>query len=306
MIEKEIAEKIHELTQYSILFIEDEFHQLTPAGKYETGILTAAIVMQLLREKDVFVIHKVDMGKFMEFLEPGFQDFFKKMGLEYQISNRNIEKFNDQFLDTFLVSGNDNLITQDSSFIKMSIRRGIVEFSKELQEYKKGFERYNKGQGRVVIPELICNCLFVSPFLCLEPNIEETTFLVSKKLKEISRISQYSFITIPAQLSENLANLMNRDSVFVNKIKSGSKAGISSNQNCYIATLAYGNINHPKVERYRYLRDNYLVYSVLGRKFIKVYYKFSPWIVSKLEDYNRLNKAIKRILDLILVFTRNR
>lgn len=52
---------------------------------------------------------------------------------------------------------------------------------------------------------------------------------------------------------------------------------------CYIATMAYGNYNHPQVIELRNFRDQFLSKSVLGRSFIRIYYKYSPILVENLE-----------------------
>lgn len=69
---------------------------------------------------------------------------------------------------------------------------------------------------------------------------------------------------------------------------------------CYIATLAYGDINHPKVELFRNFRDKYLINFFLGRLFIKKYYKYSPNLVVFLKPYKSVNKFIRFGLDLLL------
>ena len=45
----------------------------------------------------------------------------------------------------------------------------------------------------------------------------------------------------------------------------------SKNPNCYIATLLYGDINHPKVELIRKFRDNKLNKTIIGKVFIIIY-----------------------------------
>ena len=50
----------------------------------------------------------------------------------------------------------------------------------------------------------------------------------------------------------------------------------SKQQGCYIATMAYGDYDHPQVIRLRQFRDYTLAKSSIGRTFIKFYYKHSP------------------------------
>jgi len=66
---------------------------------------------------------------------------------------------------------------------------------------------------------------------------------------------------------------------------------------CYIATMAYGNYNHPQVLELRTFRDEFLRKSYLGRNFIKLYYKYSPLLVEKLKDKTKTNDIIRTLLD---------
>lgn len=52
---------------------------------------------------------------------------------------------------------------------------------------------------------------------------------------------------------------------------------------CYIATMAYGSYEHPKVITLRHFRDRFLAKSQWGRAFIKFYYRKSPGFVKRFE-----------------------
>lgn len=69
---------------------------------------------------------------------------------------------------------------------------------------------------------------------------------------------------------------------------------------CYIATMAYGNYDHPQVIELRNFRDQFLSKSVLGRSFIRFYYKYSPILVEKLKDNPKTNKIIRKLLDQLI------
>ena len=66
---------------------------------------------------------------------------------------------------------------------------------------------------------------------------------------------------------------------------------------CYIATMVYGDYNHPQVVTLRSFRDNTLRNSALGRAFIKFYYNNSPSWVEYMRDKKVINNIIKGILD---------
>ena len=68
-------------------------------------------------------------------------------------------------------------------------------------------------------------------------------------------------------------------------------------QGCYIATMAYGDYDHPQVLELRRFRDEILKKSLFGRFFISCYYAVSPSLVEYLKHNHRINVLIKKILD---------
>jgi hypothetical protein len=93
-----------------------------------------------------------------------------------------------------------------------------------------------------------------------------------------------------------LTNLYNQ----VNRSYSSSTSNTGGG--CYIATMVYGNYNHPKVIVLRKFRDETLANNLFGRAFIKFYYSTSPKIVSLLKDQQKVNRIIRKVLDQ---FTKN-
>ncbi|MQY57130.1 hypothetical protein GH140_02925 [bacterium] len=69
---------------------------------------------------------------------------------------------------------------------------------------------------------------------------------------------------------------------------------------CFIATAAYGSPSHFYVKVLRDFRDEYLVSSKLGRRFVKLYYEYSPRIAGFIEKHSVL-KVIVRVHLLPLV-----
>jgi hypothetical protein len=69
---------------------------------------------------------------------------------------------------------------------------------------------------------------------------------------------------------------------------------------CYIATMAYGDYEHPQVLELRKFRDNILNKNLFGRWFIKIYYNYSPLFVEKLQDKPKVNNLIRHILNFLI------
>jgi hypothetical protein len=70
-----------------------------------------------------------------------------------------------------------------------------------------------------------------------------------------------------------------------------------SSGGCYIATMIYGDYEHPQVLILREFRDNILDKTYLGKQFIKIYYYYSPKLVVKLQNRKIINKVIRKILN---------
>jgi hypothetical protein len=81
--------------------------------------------------------------------------------------------------------------------------------------------------------------------------------------------------------------------------RTGSSGG-SGSSGCYIATMAYGDYEHPQVLELRKFRDEVLLKSNLGTYLVKIYYKVSPRMVEILKNQKSVNSAIRGILNLIV------
>ncbi len=75
----------------------------------------------------------------------------------------------------------------------------------------------------------------------------------------------------------------------------------TSSGGCYIATMAYGDYEHPQVMILRKFRDEKLVNWFWGRGFIQLYYAISPHLVNHLAGHDCINRTIRNILDKIIL-----
>lgn len=69
------------------------------------------------------------------------------------------------------------------------------------------------------------------------------------------------------------------------------------NEGCYIATMAYGDYDHPQVLILRQFRDEELLTTVGGRLFVRIYYWLSPKLVRGLTGHDLINRQIRFLLD---------
>lgn len=74
-------------------------------------------------------------------------------------------------------------------------------------------------------------------------------------------------------------------------------SGSGGGSGCYIATMAYGDYDHPQVMILRQFRDEVLDKSALGKWFIKTYYHYSPKLVERLKNQKTVNIIIRKALN---------
>ena len=71
-------------------------------------------------------------------------------------------------------------------------------------------------------------------------------------------------------------------------------------QGCFIATMAYGDYNHPQVIFLRKYRDNNLRKYIFGKVLIELYYHISPKIVYFSGDNKYIKKFARCVLDCLI------
>jgi hypothetical protein len=72
--------------------------------------------------------------------------------------------------------------------------------------------------------------------------------------------------------------------------------------NCFIATAAYDSPFHSHVEILRNFRDKYLITNKLGRKLVKLYYKYSPPLANIIAKHKTLKIAVRISLFPLVAF----
>ena len=112
-------------------------------------------------------------------------------------------------------------------------------------------------------------------------------------------------ITMYLSRKEKLTILYNKHSgkkpsYFYGPPTPGIRLKKASNSGCYIATMVYGDYGHPQVLVLREFRDDFLAHYILGRSFIRFYYKYSPGWVKALEHNKMINKSIEKALNAFI------
>lgn len=86
----------------------------------------------------------------------------------------------------------------------------------------------------------------------------------------------------------------------ISRIKEIDGYSLEKKEGCYIATMVYGDYNHPQVLVLRRFRDEKLSTTPIGELFIKIYYLISPKLVHILKGHKKINIVIRKILDTLI------
>lgn len=74
---------------------------------------------------------------------------------------------------------------------------------------------------------------------------------------------------------------------------SNTSSSSANNEDCFVATAVYGDVDHPDVRQLRRFRDETLRHSGWGRAFITWYYRHGPGLANRLEKHRRLKRAVR-------------
>lgn len=80
--------------------------------------------------------------------------------------------------------------------------------------------------------------------------------------------------------------------------------GLIEESQCFIATAAYGSLLNPKLIDFRNFRDNVLSKNFIGRKFIQLYYNYSPKLATKIAQSKSLQWTTRVMLWPVWLFTK--
>ncbi|HEA29696.1 MAG TPA: hypothetical protein ENH91_06835 [Leeuwenhoekiella sp.] len=190
-------------------------------------------------------------------------------GLKSELNSQGFLLSPDFTIKMFLISYSEKIIeskeNSHTEFIK--IKNDIIEsFINHIESYKSFLKNQNHNHEIQKMNEKI--------FIALDYNRQENDHLKNDVLIEI--IDSF----------KSKINTKIRD----NKQKTG----------CYIATMAYGDYDHPQVLELRKFRDDFLNKTILGRNFIKLYYRYSPSLAERLKNKQGINPIIRKGLDLFI------
>jgi hypothetical protein len=239
----------------------------------------------------------------------GYNDPYSKLPLHEQPHNRRLAKSKQHAPFEVHVSAatwatRDPLGRNPNNANFFRLAKDIVEESKlKLENIKNTLgstnEIYLKLSNDLASIALACLIEYVNnsgnPTLGISPSVGE------HQIKAMNAIGELEMdMTLRKRYNEQKQSLLRLQQ----SVQSRSSGKPTGGGGCYIATMAYGDYDHPQVMILRGFRDGVLDKSAIGKSFIKFYYKFSPCLVEILKNHKGINVLIRKALDQFIKLIR--
>jgi hypothetical protein len=190
----------------------------------------------------------------------------------------------------------------DVEFIKkrkLFLNRVFPKIEELYKNYPNEFEEISTGLHSIIYKqevEYITLLLKTQHFKGLQDYKNDLVELLRPKyiiLEKAGDLRLCKFLTEYESLIQHWMNGKNGSRAILKEVN-------KDDGYCYVATMVYGDYNHPNVIHLRNYRDNKLYKYLLGRVFIKYYYKYSPYWVKRMKNSDLINKLFKFSIDFII------
>ncbi|MFV0470197.1 MAG: hypothetical protein ACK5MK_14895 [Dysgonomonas sp.] len=173
--ENELVSKICDSCDTSVSFLEQNFRKLSPAGKFQTCILTAAIIISDSHEQ-IISRGEGTMDLILKNMIPQFLSYFGKYKNMYVSSQNVMSITNTAQFNEFIIKGNNILLSDNEKVVTSLVLDGLSHFWSELQKIERdgGYDEYDN----LMIPQKIYYSLYICPFfISYIPNDEKENFM---------------------------------------------------------------------------------------------------------------------------------
>jgi len=154
---------------------------------------------------------------------------------------------------------------------------------KAFEKYKTDLENlYQKTSSTYDPPIIAVNNLYDLSIIADEKELLQ--FFYVQATHHINQNQTKSYIKDLTNKKDAMVDLLKSKNIDIPKIK--LKKYTSSG--CFIATATLGSIDHPIVVDFQCFRDRVLLPNPIGKIFINIYYRFSPYLSELIKKYGFL------------------
>ncbi|TXD48685.1 hypothetical protein [Polaribacter sp. IC073] len=184
-LESGIVNLILSLNLPMIKFVEEEYFKLSPAGQYQTCVLTAATVIDDLKNRNK--INSRNISSIHKILENQFLKIFDISRDHYIQTDYFLPQYKSPLLNAYNKQGNEVLINVKKEVVKKDLfKLLLVEIYEDLKYYKESLKNYKYGKSKVYNPRLLFINIFFNPFMLLPPHDREKLDIHKLIEKEVS------------------------------------------------------------------------------------------------------------------------
>jgi len=146
--------------------------------------------------------------------------------------------------------------------------------------------------------------------ILIDNSYGETGFKIERKTGSEGTYSQIA--TVDANVTSYIDTGLSKETTYYYRVRAYNVSGNSSysneasdttfssggrDRNCFIATAVYGSEDHPYVKILRRFRDAFLLDNATGRKFVQIYYHYSPSLADVIEH----NRGLRAMMQYALI-----
>jgi hypothetical protein len=224
-------------------------------------------------------------------------DVLKNIGPEYKVRNQmnslaeQLKRFNSKSdRSIFAAISGSHTITEIGSFVD-NCKADLQLIKAKIGSNNSLYLKVSSAVASAAINALVET---INAAQHLAQFSQDRSSLRSDVTAAVSIMSKISSLDMTSQCR----TYFNTNNSTLNSIN----AQLNPSGGCYIATMVYGDYDHPQVMVLRDFRDSYLDKREWGKRFIKFYYKHSPNWVEHLKSHHKINRMIQACLDSFIFF----